>query len=187
MNKKKFVEWSCDNCGVIKPANEFRKKDITKIGSTRTNVGEIKRKGSARLFLAALNAPRGSNPANNPQQRAAQEVIWGSGNHTIETSEIVEVHETLKLCFDCFYLTDDSGKEQKSRLVLYKINSFIVWSILKTKSYLKFIGIKIIDRNGDGKIDRKDFEIMYTNINNFFKNLKKRINPKKQRKLKANK
>ena len=55
------------------------------------------------------------------------------------------------------------------------------------KSYLKFIGIKIIDRNGDGKIDRKDFEIMYTNINNFFKNLKKRINPKKQRKLKANK
>ena len=180
MNKKKFVEWSCDNCGVIKPANEFRKKNITRIGSTITESGEIKRKGNKRMFLSLFGAPKGSNAANNPQVRAAQEGLWGSGKHKIETTQRVDVHETLKLCFDCFYSTDKSGERNTSKLVLHKTSSFIVWSALKTIGLLRFIGIKIIDRNSDGKIDKKDFEIMYTNVSNFFRNLRKKISGRKK-------
>jgi len=76
----------------------------------------------------------------------------------------------LKILFFPFYifkllLTSPLVRE----LILYLLSA-LVWLILKLLSVLRYFGLKIADQDGDGKLDKKDFDIAYNKVSSFFQN-----------------
>ena len=48
----------------------------------------------------------------------------------------------------------------------------IVWICMKALSLIGKIGIRIADQDGDGKLDKKDFELAINKVSDFFSSSK---------------
>ena len=55
----------------------------------------------------------------------------------------------------------------------------VVFVFMKILSVLKFVGIKVMDQDGDGKVDLNDFAIAKKKVKDFFDRAKKDNNSSK--------
>ncbi len=181
---------TCARCGVKKPANEMTSKTVSRSikGSSRRSVNPL-------TFFGAFFEDKGS-------RRAIKQWAFQSTNRKYKgegTKEITLCYDCVhkvssanspsvifKIIFFPIYLP---------YLILFKIPfsilkflftsplvkkiityffSFIVWIVLKISKLLAFLGIKILDQDGDGKLDKNDFDIAYKRTKKYFQKFKKK-------------
>jgi len=58
-------------------------------------------------------------------------------------------------------------------LILYLLSA-LVWFISKLLKTLRYFGLKIADQDGDGKLDKKDFDIAYERVSSLFQKSKQK-------------
>ena len=68
---------------------------------------------------------------------------------------------------------------KKIRNVMVYIFGIIVFIFMKILSVLKFVGVKAMDQDGDGRVDLNDFAIAKKKVKDFFDKLKKDNEPSK--------
>jgi hypothetical protein len=172
----KHINRTCIKCGIKKPANRIYSKTVKKsyTGSSRRSINGMTLIGG---FLG-----------NKGAQRAFQQYLWQSSNRKYGGSATKQINlcrkcyhsapshnrpGILKLYFFSFYyipkflLTSPVVRE----LVIYTFGIF-VWLFTKLLKFLGFLGIKILDQDGDGDLDKKDLEIAYQRVASFFSRFK---------------
>jgi len=175
-----YAQRTCSKCGIRKPSNNMYSKTIDKIYS-----GSSRRSVNIFTFFGYLLGNKGSD-------RAIQQWMFQSTNRKYSGGTTKEIY----LCLKCYHLVPraNSGKgifkiiffpfyfpyivlrfvitSPVTKVVLLSIVSILIWVSLKFLKFLKFIGIKIIDQDGDGDIDGKDFQLAYQKAANLFSNSK---------------
>jgi hypothetical protein len=177
-----FAKRTCKNCGIRKPANQLYTKKII-----NTYSGKSKRSVNGFTFFGMLLGDKGS-------ARAISQWLFQSSNRKYGGS----TPRIINLCANCYHRV---GRKRGVFFYFFlpiiwpflvikfifispvmkelyaKFFSIIIWIIFKVLSVLRYIGIKIFDRNGDGKVDGKDFDIIFNKIMNLFtKNKPENIN-----------
>ena len=83
----------------------------------------------------------------------------------------------IKILFYPFILLYRHNKKIRNAMVY--IFGVVVFVFMKILSVLKFVGIKVMDQDGDGKVDLNDFAIAKKKVKDFFDRAKKDNNSSK--------
>jgi hypothetical protein len=167
---------TCTRCGKKKPSNRIYSKSVPKkiSGSSSRSIniftligGFLGDKGSAtalkQWLFQSSNRKYGAELTKdiNLCSLCYHRMPSQSGGYGI-----------FKIIFFPFYipykilkilLTSPLIKE----LVIFVIGIFI-WLIMKILTLLGKLGFKFADQDGDGKLDKKDFELAINKVTNFF-------------------
>ena len=170
----KYISRTCKRCGIKKSANKIYTKLVEK-----TYKGSSRRSINILTWLGLLFGDKGA-------QRAIKQWLFQSTNRKYSGQTTIAINlcslcyhrvpsrrsgsGMLKILFFPFYifkllLTSPLVRE----LILYLLSA-LVWLILKLLSVLRYFGLKIADQDGDGKLDKKDFDIAYNKVSSFFQN-----------------
>ena len=176
----KYATRTCSKCGVKKPSNKIYKKTVEKSYS-----GSSRRSINLFTWIGFLFGNKGA-------RRAVKQYLFQSSNRKYGAS----VTKEINLCSSCFHrVPPPKGKGIYKiiffpffifytpikflltsplirELVIYLFGIF-VWLSIKFLKMLRFLGIKILDRDGDGDLDKKDLEIAYQKVSTFFSRFKK--------------
>ena len=181
---------TCARCGVKKPANEMTSKTVSRSGR-----GSSRRSVNPLTFIGAFFEDKGSRRAirqwafqstNRKYKGEGTKEITLCYNCVNKVSSANSSHVLLKIIFFPFYLayliyikipfsilkflfTSPLVK----KIITYSF-SLIVWIVLKIFKLLAFLGIKILDQDGDGNIDKNDFDIAYKRTKEYFQKFKKK-------------
>jgi hypothetical protein len=178
----KYAIRSCTKCGRKKPANRIYAKlvDKTYKGSSRRSINIL-------TWLGLLFGDKGA-------QRAIKQWLFQSTNRKYSGRTTIKIN----LCSLCYHRVPSSQSGNGFLKILffgfyipYKIFKFLltsplvresiiyllsalVWFILKLSKILGYFGLKILDQDGDRKIDKKDFDIAYNKVSSFLAKLKEK-------------
>ena len=183
----KYSTRTCSRCGIKKPANRIYSKTVEK-----SYTGSSRRSINAMTWIGVLLGNKGAT-------RATEQYLFQSSNRKYGGSTTKQI----SLCSQCFHrvpaikskvpllfklfffpfflfyitakflLTSPLIRE----LVIY-IFGIVVWLTIKLLKMLRFLGIKILDQDGDGDLDKKDLEIAYQKVESFFSRFKKKKDKK---------
>lgn len=178
----KYATRTCKRCGRKKSANKMYTKLVEKTyrGSSRRSINIL-------TWLGLLFGDKGS-------KRAIKQWLFQSSNRRYSGQTEIAVN----LCSLCYHRVPSGGSGNGCLKIIffpifipYKILKFLitspllrefviyflsalVWLITKILKALRYLGIKIMDQDGDGDLDKKDFDIAYDRVSRFFKRLNKK-------------
>ena len=178
----KYSNRTCTRCGIKKPANRIYSKTVEK-----SYTGKSRRSINVMTWIGGVLGNKGAS-------RAIQQYLWQSSNRKYGGSTTKQIN----LCSKCFHIAPSHNRPGILKflifwfyygpkflltspvvreLVIYIFGIF-VWLLIKLLKFLGFLGIKILDQDGDGDLDKKDLEIAYQRVASFFSRFKKKKNKK---------
>ena len=170
---------TCSRCGIKKASNRIYQKTIERSysGSSRRSINIFTWIGFFLGDKGALRAIKQYLFQSSNRKYGAQSTkvinlcslcfhrvppVKGKGIYKIIFFPFFFIYIPIK-----FLLTSPLIRE----LVIY-IFGIVVWLIIKLLKALRFFGIKILDQDGDGDLDKKDLEIAYQKVSVFFSRFK---------------
>ena len=179
MTSVKYSTRTCSRCGVKKTSNRIYQKTIERSysGSSRRSINIFTWIGFLLGDKGALRAIKQYLFQSSNRKYGAQSTkiinlcslcfhrippVKGKGIYKIIFFPFFFIYIPIK-----FLLTSPLIRE----LVIY-IFGIVVWFIIKLLKVLRFFGIKILDQDGDGDLDKKDLEIAYQRVASFFSRFK---------------
>ena len=173
---------TCKRCGRNKYANRIYTKWVDK-----NYKGLSRRSINVLTWLGFLFGDKGS-------KRAIKQWLFQSSNRKYSGQTKI----TINLCSLCYHLVP-SGRSGSGclkfiffpiyipykifkflitsplvREIIFHMLSVLVWFISKLFKSLRYFGIKVADQDGDGKLDKKDFDIAYERVSSFFQKSNKK-------------
>lgn len=173
---------TCSRCGIKKPSNRIYSKTVNK-----SYTGSSRRSINAMTWIGVFLGNKGAG-------RAVQQYIWQSSNRKYGATSTKQIN----LCVKCFHSAPSHNRPGILKLLFFSplyilkflltsplirelatyIFSIFIWLLIKILKFLGFLGIKILDQDGDGDLDKKDLEIAYQKVTSFFSRFKKKKNKK---------
>jgi len=173
---------TCIKCGRRKSANKIYTKLVEK-----TYKGSSRRSINILTWLGLLFGDKGS-------KRAIKQWLFQSTNRRYSGQTAIAINlcslcyhrvpsrrsgsGLLKILFFPFYIPYKIFKLLLTsplirELILYLLSA-LVWFISKLLKALRYFGLKIVDQDGDGKLDKKDFDIAYDRVSRLFQKSNKK-------------
>ena len=173
---KKFSTKTCAKCGVKRPSNYLYSKSVDK-----KYTGSSSRSVNVLTFIGGLLGNKGA-------RSAISQWLWQSSNRKYAGGTTKEIN----LCLRCYHFVPEANSTKGiykfllfpfylpysiirliitspiTRVLLIYIVSAMMWIGVKILKSLKFLGIKVLDQDGDGTIDKKDFQIAYEKLSKVF-------------------
>jgi len=185
-NKHQYSLRTCSRCGIKKPSNRIYSKTVEKSFS-----GQSRRSINIFTWFGFLLRDKGS-------LRAIKQYLFQSSNRKYSANSLKDIN----LCSKCYHFVPAPKKGGILKVIFFPffliftpvkfiftspiIREFLIYGIgvliflgIKLLKSLRIIGIKILDQDGDGDIDSKDFEIAYQKTASFFSKFKRKEAPKK--------
>ncbi len=170
---------TCSRCGIKKASNRIYQKTIERSysGSSRRSINIFTWVGFFLGDKGALRAIKQYLFQSSNRKYGAQSTkvinLCSLCFHRIPPAKGKGIYKIIFFPFFIIYipikflLTSPLVRE----LVIY-IFGIVVWLIIKLLKMLRFFGIKILDQDGDGDLDKKDLEIAYQKVLVFFSRFK---------------
>ncbi len=185
----KYATRTCNKCGVKKSSNKIYQKTVERSysGKSRRSINIftwvgifLGDKGSARAIKQYLfqSSNRKYGASSTKQINLCVKCFHGVSSHN--RPGVLKALLLFPYYFLKFFLTSPLIKE----LVIY-IFGIVVWLIIKLLKILRFFGIKILDQDGDGDLDKKDLEVAYQKVSVFFSKFKNSKNKTERENLKG--
>lgn len=182
-NSMKYTTRTCSRCGVKKTSNKIYPKTIE-----RSYSGSSRRSINIFTWIGFLVGDKGA-------LRAIKQYLFQSSNRKYGANST----KVVNLCSLCFHRIPPVKGKGIYRIIFFPffiiyvpikflltsplikelttyIFGIVIWLIIKFFKILGFFGIKILDQDGDGDLDKKDLEIAYQKVSLFFSRFKKRRN-----------
>ncbi len=177
-----YADRTCKRCGRKKPANRIYTKLVEK-----TYKGSSRRSINILTWLGFLFGDKGA-------KRAIKQWLFQSTNRRYSGQTAIAINlcslcyhrvpsrrsgsGLLKIIFFPFYIPYKILKllitsPLVRELILYLLSA-LVWFISKLLKTLRYFGLKIADQDGDGKLDKKDFDIAYERVSSLFQKSKQK-------------
>ena len=170
---------TCSRCGIKKASNRIYQKTIERSysGSSRRSINIFTWIGFFLGDKGALRAIKQYLFQSSNRKYGAQSTkvinLCSLCFHRIPPAKGKGIYKIIFFPFFIIYipikflLTSPLVRE----LVIY-IFGIVVWLTIKLLKMLRFFGIKILDQDGDGDLDKKDLEIAYQKVLVFFSRFK---------------
>tara|TARA_Y100001935_G_C17133624_1_gene421884 strand:- start:81 stop:656 length:576 start_codon:yes stop_codon:yes gene_type:complete len=183
----KYSTRTCSRCGAKKLSNKIYKKTVE-----RSYSGSSRRSINIFTWIGFLLGDKGA-------LRAIKQYLFQSSNRKYGASSTKEIN----LCSLCFHRVPSVKSKGIYKIIFFPFFIFyipakflltsplirelviyifgiVVWLTIKLLKMLRFFGIKILDQDGDGDLDKKDLEIAYQKVSTFFSRFKGKNKLKKE-------
>lgn len=177
----KYATKTCGKCGIKKPSNQLYTKSVDK-----KYTGSSSRSVNVLTFIGGLLGNKGARSAIN-------QWLWQSSNRKYSGGTSKEIN----LCLRCYHFVPGSNSVKGiykfllfpfylpysfvrlvvtspvTRVLFIHIARGLMWILFKFMRFLRFLGIKSFDQDGDGSIDGNDFQIAYKKVVKVFSKAEK--------------